>query len=75
VNYAGPHSTRTPATSAGKPGTGIIPRSAYCAFHHLIAIHRWGWTLKALGGGALEARSPDGTTVYRSHAPPARPAA
>jgi len=46
-----------------------------CAFHHLVAIHRWGWTLQNLGGGALEARSPDGTTVYRSHAPPARPAA
>jgi hypothetical protein len=75
VNYAGPHSTRTPATSAGKPGTGIIPRSAYCAFHHLICIHRWGWVLTGQAGQTLTVTSPDGTTVYRSHAPPARPAA
>ena len=46
-----------------------------CAFHHLIAIHRWGWVLTGHAGQTLTVTSPDGTTVYRSHAPPARPAA
>jgi hypothetical protein len=47
----------------------------YCKFHHLIVIHRWGWTVNVHPGGIHEAISPDGRTVYRSHAPPARPAA
>jgi hypothetical protein len=46
-----------------------------CAFHHLICIHRWGWVLTGRAGQTLTVTSPDGTTVYRSHAPPARPAA
>jgi hypothetical protein len=46
---------------------GLCP---WCRFHHLIAIHRWGWTLVV---------NPDGTTtvwnktrVLHSHSPPAR---
>jgi hypothetical protein len=63
----------TPKKAGGS--TSLANCLLLCAFHHLVAVHRWGWTLQALGAGALEARSPDGTTVYRSHAPPARPAA
>jgi hypothetical protein len=62
----------------------IIPRSEggptrldnlllLCPFHHLIAVHRWGWKVSL---------NPDGTTtatqhdrVLRSHAPPATTAA
>jgi hypothetical protein len=46
-----------------------------CKFHHLIAIHAWGWNLKLLPGGVWEATSPDGQTIYRTHDPPARRAA
>jgi hypothetical protein len=46
-----------------------------CKFHHLIAIHAWGWTLKLHPGGAWEATSPDGTTTYRTHDPPTGQAA
>jgi hypothetical protein len=61
----------------------IIPRSKggptrldnlmlLCAFHHLIAVHRWGWTIMLHGDGTVTARSPDGTKTLHSHAPPAR---
>jgi Domain of unknown function (DUF222) len=46
-----------------------------CKFHHLIAIHAWGWTLKLQPGGIWEATSPDRQTIYRTHDPPARQAA
>jgi hypothetical protein len=54
----------------------IIPRSRggptalwnllpLCGFHHLIAVHRWGWTLRLYPAGSVGATSPDGThTVY-----------
>lgn len=46
----------------------------FCSFHHLIAIHGWGWTVRRRGDGTWEATSPDGT-VYRTPGrhPPARP--
>jgi Domain of unknown function (DUF222)/HNH endonuclease len=40
-----------------------------CAFHHLIVIHRWGWTLRLKPDGTTTATSPDGRT-YHSHGPP-----
>ena len=41
-----------------------------CAFHHLIVIHRWGWTLRLKPDGATTATSPDGRRVFHSHGPP-----
>jgi hypothetical protein len=49
-----------------------------CAFHHLIVIHQWGWTLAlavalALNGdGTTTAWNKDRTKVLYSHGPPAR---
>jgi hypothetical protein len=43
-----------------------------CAFHHLIAIHRWGWQLILNPDGTTTAVSPDQLRTYRSHAPPTR---
>jgi hypothetical protein len=42
-----------------------------CPFHHLIAIHRWGWSLTLHGDGTTTAVSPDGKRTLRSHGPPA----
>jgi hypothetical protein len=42
-----------------------------CAFHHLIAIHTWGWTLHLNADGTATAVSPDRTRVLNSHDPPA----
>jgi hypothetical protein len=41
-----------------------------CAFHHLIAVHQWGWTLTLHPGGTLTAHSPDGKRTLHSHGPP-----
>ena len=40
-----------------------------CAFHHLIVIHRWGWTLRLKPDGTTIATSPDGR-IFHSHGPP-----
>jgi HNH endonuclease len=44
-----------------------------CAFHHLIAIHRWGWTLTVHPDGSTAALSPDGRRTLHSHGPPPKP--
>ncbi len=41
-----------------------------CAFHHLIAVHGWGWTLTLHATGTVTATSPDGTRTLHSHGPP-----
>ena len=41
-----------------------------CAFHHLIVIHRRGWTLRLHPDGTTTAISPDGRRTYHSHGPP-----
>jgi Domain of unknown function (DUF222) len=41
-----------------------------CPFHHLIAIHRWGWHLVLNPDGTTTASSPDGKRILHSHAPP-----
>jgi hypothetical protein len=63
----------------------IIPRShggptslanllLLCTFHHLIAVHRWGWGIMLLPDGTVTATSPiDGHTL-RSHGPPSQAA-
>jgi hypothetical protein len=40
-----------------------------CRFHHLIAIHRWGWTLTCHPDGTTTATAPDGRVLH-SHSPP-----
>jgi hypothetical protein len=41
-----------------------------CSFHHLVAVHRWGWTLTLNPDGTTTSRSPDGTKELNSHGPP-----
>jgi hypothetical protein len=45
-----------------------------CTFHHLIAVHRWGWGIVLLPDGIVIATSPDGRRILRSHSPPAHAA-
>ncbi len=42
-----------------------------CSFHHLIAVHRWGWVVTVQPDGTVTARSPDRARRFRSHGPPA----
>ncbi len=64
----------------------IVPRSEggptkltnllnLCSFHHLIAIHRWGWGITLHPDGSVTATSPDGTRVLHDHGPPPATAA
>jgi hypothetical protein len=64
----------------------VIPRSEggttsvgncylLCPFHHLVVIHRWGWTLTVSADGSTTLTSPDGTREYHSHSPPDNAAA
>jgi len=59
----------------------IVPRSQggrtcltnlllLCTFHHLIAVHRWGWAIVLLPDGTVAATSPDRTQTLHSHGPP-----
>ena len=41
-----------------------------CGFHHLTAIHRWGWSLALHNDGTTTATSPDGSRTRHSHSPP-----
>ena len=43
-----------------------------CSFHHLTAIHRWGWTLTLHPDGTTTATSPNHTRTLHSHSPPSR---
>jgi hypothetical protein len=46
-----------------------------CTFHHLIAVHRWGWDIALNPDGSVIATSPDGTKTLHSHGPPPAAAA
>jgi len=46
-----------------------------CTFHHLIAIHRWGWGIVLHPDGTVTATSPDGGKALHSHGPPPAAAA
>jgi HNH endonuclease len=41
-----------------------------CSFHHLIAVHRWGWTITLNPDGTTTMRNPDGSKTFHSHSPP-----
>jgi hypothetical protein len=45
-----------------------------CRFHHLVAIHRWGWTFTLNADGTTTAVSPDGSKTLHSHPPPVQAA-
>jgi hypothetical protein len=62
----------------------IIPRSQggptslsnlllLCTFHHLIAVHRWGWGVELHPDGTVTAMGPDGRVLH-SHGPPSQAA-
>jgi Domain of unknown function (DUF222) len=46
-----------------------------CSFHHLTAVHRWGWTIRLHADGTTTVISPDGRQVYNGHGPPEAAAA
>jgi hypothetical protein len=46
-----------------------------CTFHHLIAIHRWGWNITLHPDATVTATSPDGSKTLHSHGPPPAAAA
>jgi len=46
-----------------------------CTFHHLIAVHRWGWGMALHPDGSVTATSPDGDKTLHSHGPPPAAAA
>jgi Domain of unknown function (DUF222)/HNH endonuclease len=46
-----------------------------CTFHHLVAIHRWGWGIVLHPDGTVTATSPDGSKTLHSHGPPTPAAA
>ncbi len=50
--------------------TSVTNCCLLCAFHHLVAVHRWGWELVLNPDGTTTATSPDGKRVLHSHAPP-----
>jgi hypothetical protein len=52
--------------------TSLPNLGLFCEFHHETCIHRWGWELTLHPDGTMEARSPDGRQVLRSHAAPGR---
>jgi hypothetical protein len=54
--------------------TSLRNLGLFCEFHHETCIHRWGWAIILHPDGTMEARSPDGRQVLRSHAPPRRAA-
>jgi Domain of unknown function (DUF222)/HNH endonuclease len=59
--------------SQGGP-TSLTNLLLLCAFHHLIAVHRWGWGIVLLPDGTVTATSPDRTRTLHSHSPPSQAA-
>jgi hypothetical protein len=63
----------TPRSKGGRTRLGNLV--LLCAFHHLIWIHRWGWTIELNPDGTTTATSPDGQRTLHSHGPPTAAAA
>jgi hypothetical protein len=55
--------------SRGGP-TALWNLALLCSFHHLIAVHRWGWTLTLNADGTTTTTSPNGIRTLHSHGPP-----
>ena len=49
--------------------TSLANCALLCPFHHLIAIHRWGWQFRLNPDGTKTVTSPDGR-IYHTHSPP-----
>ena len=49
--------------------TSLANLRLLCRFHHLIAIHRWRWTITCHPDGTTTATAPDGRTLH-CHGPP-----
>jgi hypothetical protein len=62
----------TPRSAGG--ATALPNLVPLCRFHHLIAIHDWGWTLRLNPDGTTTATSPDGHRIWHSHSPPTQAA-
>jgi hypothetical protein len=58
----------TPRSKGGR--TRLADLILLCAFHHLIVVHKWDWTITLNADGTTTMRSPDGSKVYHSHSPP-----
>ena len=58
--------------SRGGP-TALGNLGPVCAFHHLIVIHRWGWTLRLNADATVTATTPEGH-ILPGHGPPRRAA-
>ncbi len=63
------HHVRHKADGGDTSVTGCV---LLCPFHHLVAIHRWGWNLVLNPDGTTTAWNPDRTKVLHSHGPPTR---
>jgi hypothetical protein len=61
-----------PRSQGGK--TRLTNLLLLCTFHHLIAVHRWGWGIVLLPDGTVTATSPDRTRTLHSHGPPSQAA-
>jgi hypothetical protein len=61
-----------PRSKGGK--TCLTNLLLLCTFHHLIAVHRWGWGIVLMSDGTVTATSPIDGRILRSHAPPANAA-
>jgi hypothetical protein len=55
--------------------TSLTNLMLLCAFHHLIAVHRWGWGIALHPDGTVTATSPHDGTILHSHGPPPAAAA
>ncbi len=54
--------------------TSLANMLLLCTFHHLIAVHRWGWAINLAPDGTVTAVSPDDGRILHSHSPPAHAA-
>jgi hypothetical protein len=63
----------TPRSEGGRAALANL--ILLCPFHHLIAVHQWGWKIALNADGTTTATSPDGKRTLHSHSPPASTAA
>jgi hypothetical protein len=59
------------ARSEGGP-TELWNLISVCSFHHLVAVHTWGWGLRLNADGTTTATGPDGRVLHE-HDPPGDP--